>query len=102
MPAINVAIISDIIENLPQQQAVQWLSKLRNQYAQHILIIADDAKSKQQGWTLTDYLALGLRCRGHIESFTIYTYEIEHYQFEKDWLNSRHWANPENFNKYRW
>jgi hypothetical protein len=101
-PLIDVAIISDIVENLPQQQAIQWLSKLRNQYAQHILIIVNESKSSEQGWTLTDYLALGLKHRGHVDIFTLYTYEIENYQFEKDWLNNRYWANPENFHKYRW
>lgn len=101
-PSLDVAIISDIVENLPQIQAVQWLSRLRNQYSPHILIIVDNLKSTEQGWELTDYLALGLKKRGHVDVYTLYTYEIENYQFEKDWLNSRYWANPENFNKYHW
>ena len=100
--SLDVAIISDIVENLPQQQAIQWLSRLRNQYSPHILIIVDELKSTEQGWELTDYLALGLKKRGHVDAYTLYTYEIENYQFAKDWLNSRYWANPENFNKYHW
>jgi len=99
---IDVAIVSDLIENLPQQQAVQWLSKLRNQYAQHILIIVNETQCQHPHWTLTDYLALGLKRRGQVADFTLYTYEIENYQFKKAWLNSRYWANPENFDKYRW
>jgi len=102
LPLIDVAIVSDLVESLPPQQAVQWLSKLRNQYAQHILMIVNESESQSHCWALTDYLALGLKRRGQVANFTLYTYEIENYQFKKDWLNSRYWANPENFDKYRW
>ncbi len=102
MPLIDVAVVSDLIESLPQQQAIQWLSKLRNQYAQHILMIVNEPEIESQPWALTDFLALGLKRRGYVADFTLYTYEIESYQFKKDWLNSRYWANPENFDKYRW
>ncbi|MDT8372118.1 MAG: DUF6231 family protein [Gammaproteobacteria bacterium] len=32
----------------------------------------------------------------------LFSYAIESYQPKHDWLNSRFWANPENYDKYRW
>ncbi|MFO7808749.1 DUF6231 family protein [Guyparkeria sp.] len=32
----------------------------------------------------------------------IYLFDIETYKRTPDWLNARHWANPELWGKYRW
>jgi len=31
-----------------------------------------------------------------------YCFDIDHYKTTPDWLNPRHWANPELWDKYRW
>ncbi|MBT3504715.1 MAG: hypothetical protein HN475_02960 [Piscirickettsiaceae bacterium] len=101
LPPIDIAIISDVIENLTKVDATQWLATLRNQYAQHLLLIVDQQRA-EPSWQLTDYLALGFKKRGELNGQLLFSYAIEDYQFKRDWLNSRHWANPENFDKYRW
>ena len=101
LPSIDIAIVSDVIENLNKVDATQWLATLRNQYAQHLLLIVDQKQSCSD-WGLTDYFALGFKKRGQINHYQIFSYAIEDYQFKKEWLNSRFWANPENFDKYRW
>jgi len=101
LPTIDIAIVSDLIENLNKVDAVQWLSTLRNQYAQHLLLIVDQ-KQFRSDWVLTDYFALGFKKQGQINHYQIFSYAIEDYQFKKEWLNSRYWANPDNFDKYRW
>ena len=101
LPTIDIAIVSDVIENLNKVDATQWLATLRNQYAQHLLLIVDQ-KQIFSDWALTDYFALGFKKRGQINHYQIFSYAIEDYQFKKEWLNSRYWANPENFDKYRW
>jgi len=99
LPVLDIAFISDLVETTDKQVATQWLATLRNQYAAKIVLLVDHTKTN---WDLTDFLALGFRQQGQHQHFTIYGYAIESYQFHKDWLNSRHWANPENFDKYRW
>jgi hypothetical protein len=101
LPLIDIAIISDVIENLSKVDATQWLATLRNQYAQHLLLIVNQQQT-ESSWQLTDYLALGFKKRGEIKGRLIFSYAIEDYQFKKEWLNDRYWANPENFDKYRW
>lgn len=101
LPLIDIAIVSDVIENLSKLDATQWLAMLRNQYAQHLLLIVNQHQA-DPGWQLTDYLALGFKKRGEIQGHLLFSYAIEDYQFKKDWLNDKYWANPENYNKYRW
>lgn len=100
LPPLGLAILADIIETQSQQQVTEYLATLRNQYAAKILLIVD--KTRPSDWQLTDFLALGFRKQADTEHHQLYNYAIESYQFPKDWLNSRYWANPENFDKYRW
>jgi hypothetical protein len=99
---VDLAIISDLIESHSKEIATQWFGILRNRHAQHIILITDKNKAVAPGWTLADFLALGLRLHHSSDDLQIFTYAIENYQPHHDWLNSRFWANPENYNKYRW
>jgi len=100
--SIDLAIISDLIETLPKQEAIQWLSMVRNRYSQHLVLVVNSMRAEQQGWQIADYLALGLQQHGSFEGYQLFSYNIESYRPKRDWLNSRFWANPENFDKYRW
>ena len=102
MVTFDLAIVSQITESLPKSQAIEWLGLIRNCYAQHIIVISDTDAATEQGWQLADYLALGLQRVAITPSHQIFSYAIESYQPRRDWLNSRHWANPENYDKYRW
>lgn len=102
LPTIDLAIISNIIETLPKTQAMQWLGLMRNAHAPHIIVISEITLAAQQGWQLADYLALGMKRIGIVDKYQLFSYAIETYQPKHDWLNSRFWANPENFDKYRW
>jgi len=101
LPPIDIAIISDVVESLTKVDATQWLAALRNQHAQHLLLIVEQ-RNVNTNWQLADYLALGFKKRGEFDCYALYSYAIEDYQFKKEWLNSRYWANPDNFDKYRW
>ncbi len=100
---VDVAIISDLTETLSVSQGQQWLGSLRNVFAPHVILISDPDKAQQQGWQFADFLALGLHQVAVSQSgLQIYSYAIENYQPKRDWLNSRFWANPENFGKFWW
>ncbi len=98
---IDLALVSDITDTLSQSEATQWLGTLRNRYTAHIILISDIDASKQQGWQLNDYLALGMKQFASSEKHQLFVYALESYQRKKDWLNSKNWANPERFDKFR-
>lgn len=102
LPTIDLAIISDITETLPKAYAMQWLGLMRNAHAQHIIVISEVTTATHLDWQLADYLALGMKRIAINDTHHIYSYAIESYQLKHDWLNSRFWANPDNFDKYRW
>ena len=90
-------------KTLALQAGQQWLGYLRNLHAPHIILIADPAQAQKQGWQFRDYLAMGLHhIAGTRDGLQVFSYAIENYQPKRDWLNSRFWANPENYDKYRW
>lgn len=100
---VDVAVISNLTESLERGPGQQWLGTLRNLFAPHIILISDPQKAEANGWQFADYLALGLEhFAGSEEGLQVFSYAIEDYQPHHDWLNARFWANPENFDKYRW
>ncbi|MCX4189209.1 DUF6231 family protein [Methylophaga sp. OBS3] len=100
---VDVAIISDLTETMSVSDGQKWLGSLRNVFAPHIILISDAEKAQQQGWQLTDFLALGLHLVvSSKDGLQVFSYAIESYQPKREWLNSRFWANPENFGKYWW
>ena len=100
---VDVAVISDLTETMTVGHGQQWLGSLRNVFAPHVILISDPEKAQQQGWQFADFLALGLHQVAISDSgLHLYSYAIENYQPKRDWLNSRFWANPENFGKYWW
>ncbi|NOQ94472.1 MAG: hypothetical protein GQ547_07555 [Methylophaga sp.] len=102
LPTIDLAIISDLIETLPKQEAILWLSMVRNRHAQHLVLVTNNKAASEQGWQIADYLALGLQQHGSLGDYQLFSYNIESYRPKRDWLNNRFWANPENYDKYRW
>jgi uncharacterized protein DUF6231 len=102
LPAMDLAIISELTETLTKELATQWLCTLRNRHVSHIIIISESDKATQQGWQLTDFLAMGFKQQGTHGNSHVFSYAIESYQAKRDWLNPRFWANPENYNKFRW
>jgi hypothetical protein len=100
---VDLAVISHLTESLDKATAQQWLGMIKNRYAPHVLLISHPEIAKTMGWNLTDYLAMGFHHIGGTEDgLQIFSYAIENYQPKRDWLNSRFWANPEMYDKYRW
>ncbi|RKZ86366.1 MAG: hypothetical protein DRQ39_05810 [Gammaproteobacteria bacterium] len=99
---VDLAIISEITDTLVKPQALEWLGMIRNCYAQHIIVISDIEQSTQQGWQLADFLGMGMKHVATTAKYQIFSYAIENYQLKREWQNSQFWANPENYDKYRW
>lgn len=54
----------------------------------------------------TSYLSLAFQQGPGVEwlekHYQCYHYDISRYNFKRSWNNPKFWANPENFNRYRW
>ncbi|KKM22836.1 hypothetical protein LCGC14_1621280 [marine sediment metagenome] len=101
--AVDLAIISELTESLSKPLAQAWLGTIKNYYAPHIILISHPTLAAKHNWQFTDYLAMGFKhIAGSQDGLRIFSYAIENYQPKRDWLNSRFWANPEMYDKYRW
>ena len=85
------------------------IARLRDLYSKFLLVavpIGRDWQGLRSHWDCVELRALGLRL---IKRYTyqgkplhLYQFDIIDYKTTPDWLNSRHWANPEMWDKARW
>jgi len=79
----------------------QIIARLRDVQARQILIFVPE--NLLDGTTLR---GLGLTHQAQLERadgpWQAWSYDIRTYKAVPDWLNPKFWANPENWNKYRW
>lgn len=93
-----VAISVNALDAVPNRNAL--IAKCRDQLSQRVVLELnlDDAN----GMTETECLALGfVRC-AMTESNRYYLFDLKTYKPVPDWLNPKFWANPQNWDKYRW
>lgn len=93
---------------------IRLLGRLRDLHADRIIHVETSCKKQRSGdpandyrrWTLADSLALGYSRRGMVVSdnrqLHIFEFDIRTYKPAPDWLNAKHWANPERWGKQRW
>lgn len=82
------------------EQKSQFLVKLRDLLVKKIIVICEVSDQKllrSLGFTqmLGQYTELG-------QKTMLWQFNILTYKHVPDWFNSRFWANPENWDKFRW
>lgn len=75
----------------------QALARLRDLLAQRILLITRDEDE-----LATRLLSLGYRILGRNSGQLAAGFDLHDYKQCPEWLNARHWANPENWGRFRW
>jgi hypothetical protein len=99
----DLALVVDCLEHLPKRDGLNLLGGIRNLNASRIAVLADLSAC---GWQETDFFSLALQASERFQRddqvLTLFTYDLLDYKQVPDWLNSRFWANPENFGKYWW
>ncbi|OTG82592.1 hypothetical protein B9T33_03850 [Acinetobacter sp. ANC 5054] len=84
---------------LSEQQKTQMLVKLRDLMAKRIVVVSklqDERLLRALGFTqLIDKTT-------HESDFALWQFNILTYKHIPDWFNSKFWANPENWDKFRW
>ncbi|ANF81709.1 hypothetical protein A3K93_05600 [Acinetobacter sp. NCu2D-2] len=87
------------MQTLSAQQVSQILVKLRDLFAKRLLVVSrlqDEKLLRSLGLTqLIDKTT-------HDADFALWQFNILTYKHVPDWFNSKFWANPENWDKFRW
>ncbi len=96
----DLALIGEVVEHLPGRAGEHLLARLRDLHARRVVVRLAPGRE----WSLQRLTGLGFTClqtsgSGDAEYFG---FDIATYKTTPDWLNSRNWANPELFDKYRW
>ncbi|WP_180165946.1 DUF6231 family protein [Acinetobacter sp. YH12049] len=94
-----VILDTESMLSLDQQQKTQMLVKLRDLFAKRIVVVSklhDEQLLRALGFTqLIDKTT-------HESDFALWQFNILTYKHIPDWFNSKFWANPENWDKFRW
>jgi hypothetical protein len=105
----DIAIAADLIEYLEKPAAVEAIGRLRDRGACRLLLLAPVGgrwPGHRSEWAATDFYALALRREARYTvaggETHLYTFDMRTYKETPDWLNARHWAHPELFDKYWW
>jgi len=99
------------LEHYDKEKALNLIASLRDLHSIHLFVsfalgedwASEDANSQ---WTLKEMIACGLHLHKQFgesnKGLLMCRFELSDYKTTPDWLNSKYWANPELYNKYRW
>lgn len=92
-PPAQLAVVMDTLNGLDAAQARSLLARTRDFIAPRIVVIATAHCALDR----LAFLAIGFEVLGvdTTENIAIYQFDLNTYKQVPDWLNSRHWANPE-------
>jgi len=105
----DLAVIVGALEHLPKPEALALLSRIRDLQARRMMMVLPMGPSwlgHESEWDPSELLALGMTL--YLSSSVagspvhVYEFDIERYKATPDWLNPKHWANPQLYGKYRW
>lgn len=98
---VDLAIVIDALEDLPHATAGFLLGQLRDLLARRILVTLRTDSATE--WTHRDMIGHGfVRMSDRFGPVQMYEFDISTYKTTPDWLNSKNWANPNLFDKFRW
>lgn len=96
----DFAIVSQLLEEVEASDAEAVLGRLKNLHTSRFLLLADPARACLSHDAL---LALALAPFEHLADGRIaWRYDLDRYNPERRWNNPEDWANPHNFDRFRW
>jgi hypothetical protein len=96
----DFVVASDLTESLAAPAAEALLGRLKNLHTDKFLLLVDPAASNLGH---DDLLALALAPFEHLDDGRVaWRYDIDLYNPERRWNNPEDWANPQNFERFRW
>ena len=104
----DYAVLSGALEDIPHDSGGALIARLRDLHCHRFAVACRhaDAHHREGTWSETELLAMALSLHRRIREdgvwFSVYTYDIDSFHRQREWNNPEHWANPENFRRYRW
>ena len=96
----DFALVSGLLEELAAADAEAVLGRLKNLHTSRFLLLADPARACLGHDAL---LALALAPFEHLADGRVaWRYDLDRYNPERRWNNPEDWANPQNFDRFRW
>lgn len=95
----DMSLVDRGLEALDVSAGRALLGMIRNTLSDEVLVI-----TQSQHWQLAEFIALGFRQEiwENMEPARVYRYILASYNHQRSWNNARFWANPQNFNRFRW
>lgn len=89
----ELAVVFDQLSHMPKSAAIHLIAALRDRYARRVVILDSTLD-------YGEFLALGFeRLPAPVEG---YVYDPDSPSRRREWNHAGDWANPENYDKYRW
>lgn len=93
----DLAVVFDQLEHMPAREAAHLLATLRDRHARRVVV--DDAAGT---FGISEMLGLGFEKAAGIGLEHGYLYDPDSPSRQREWNSPENWANPQNFDKYRW
>ena len=92
-----LAIVADPLPAAMAREHDAVLARLRDVLAERVLVMAP-----QQAALTTRLTALGYRMLVRTSQTLIASFDLYDYKQRPTWLNAEHWANPQQWDRFRW
>ena len=102
LPRTELGVVFDYLEHLPEEEALQLLCRMRNLKCERLWVAVRTCPQ----WSFNTMIGIGFNRNNCYEDgerqVCTYSYDLATYNRKREWNNSRFWANPQNWGKYRW
>lgn len=95
----DLAVVAGTLESLTADAARALLAALRDRVAAHTVAWLDAARAPLGEDELR---ALGFRVLARDGAQLLCGFDLQEYKDRPDWLDARHWAHPELWDRFRW
>ena len=96
--SVDMVLIAEDMALLSKAQASQVIGQLRNILNAQIIALI----SNESPLGFNEMIGLGFKRESQEKDSATYTYDIANYNKKREWNNARFWANPQNFDRFRW
>jgi hypothetical protein len=96
----DLGLVAGGLGTLPEHQARALLAALRDRACRTTVVV----EPGDSPWGRAQMLALAFtqRAQSACGQWRLYDHDLSDYNPEREWNNPTDWANPENFDRYRW
>ena len=106
---VKLALVGPQWVDLDKPEAMALVARLRDLFSETLYVLLPPGQGPPAStnvWEAHDLIALGLELMRTYPSpdgpWSLFRYAIHSYRTAPDWLNSRYWAHPELWDKFRW